>query len=395
MHTLAIIPARGGSKGIPRKNVKLLCGKPLIAWTIEVALAARSVDRVIVSTDGNDIAAISKEFGAEVIMRPAEISGDLASSESALLHVLQSLQEREEYSPEVVAFLQCTSPLTMPEDIESTISLVAEKNYDSAVSMIPFHYFIWREGPAGQMEGVNHIATRRLMRQEREPEYLEVGAVYTMRSAGLLEHKFRFFGRIGRYLLPAERAFEIDDPEDWARAEILLRSTGKFQWSMDHTMPFAHVKALVTDFDGVMTDNRVLVDQDGHEAVMCNRGDGWGISLLKRAGIAVACISTEVNPVVQARCEKLKIPYWQGQENKLAALKAFLDEQGVAAGDCVYVGNDTNDAACLAYVGVPVVPRDAASEVVSVALWQTESVGGNGVIREVASRILQEKGVEI
>lgn len=393
MTVLGIIPARGGSRGIPRKNIKSLCGRPLISWTIEAAQSASEVTRIVVSTDDDEIADVSRRFGAEVLRRPAEISGALASSESALLQVLGTLREREDYEPEAVAFLQCTSPLTMPEDIDGTVCLVTGEGFDSAVTMVPFHYFVWREGAEGQLEGVNHSATRRLMRQERQPEYLEIGAVYAMRTEGLRAHQFRFFGRIGRYLLPTERAFEIDEPEDWQRAEVLLRTSGKLRWSLERARPFARVRALITDFDGVLTDNRVLVDQAGHEAVACHRGDGWGIALLKQAGVVVACISTEGNPVVQARCQKLDIPYWQGQRDKLSALQTFLAQASVDAEDCIYVGNDTNDTACLEYAGLAIVPSDAAPEVLALADWQTEAAGGMGVIREIAARILEEKQV--
>ncbi len=391
MQTLAIIPARGGSKGIPQKNIKPLCGKPLVAWTIEVALAAKYVDRVVVSTDSEEIAQTSRQFGAQVVMRPTEISGDLASSESALIHALDSLHQGEGYRPDIVAFLQCTSPLTMPEDIDGTVLKVLEGRHDSAVTMIPFHYFVWKEDPDGKMEGVNHWSTRRLMRQERQPEYLEVGAVYAMRTEGLLQHKFRFFGRVGRYMVPRRRAFEIDEAGDWARAEMLLRTSGKLQWSFNRSGRLAHARAVVTDFDGVMTDNRVIVDQNGTESVTCNRGDGWGISLLKEMGIIVACISTEENPVVQARCQKLDIPYWQGQQDKLSALKTFLEQRGIPAEECIYVGNDTNDAACLAHAGIAVVPDDAASQVLELADWKTDATGGAGVIREIASHIEEVK----
>jgi N-acylneuraminate cytidylyltransferase len=140
-----------------------------------------------------------------------------------------------------------------------------------------------------------------------------------------------------------------------------------------------------------MTDNRVVVEQDGRESVVCHRGDGWGIELLRNARISVACISTEENPVVRARCQKLGIPYWQGQHDKVSVLKAFLDQHRIAAEDCVYVGNDTNDAACLEHAGLAVVPRDAVPEVRHLADWQTEAVGGAGVLRELASRILKER----
>lgn len=390
MNTLAIIPARGGSKGIPRKNVKLLCGKPLVAWTIEAARAAESIDRLVVSTDDREIAAVSRKFGAEVTMRPAEISGDRASSESALLHVLQTLNVEEGYRPDIVAFLQCTSPLTKPEDIDGTVRVVSEGGCDSAVTMTAFHHFVWRQDKQGHLRGVNHDPSKRLTRQEREPEFLEVGAVYALSTEGFLESEFRFFGRVGKYLIPRERAFEIDEPQDWPVVEALIRANVKSRDSLRQSGRWATVQAVVTDFDGVMTDNRVHVDQDGHEAVVCNRGDGWGISLLKDAGIAIACISTEENPVVRARCQKLGIPYWQGAQDKLSVLRAFLQRKGIEPNNCVYVGNDTNDAGCLDFVGIAAVPRDAAPEVISLADWQTQAAGGEGVLREIASLILEE-----
>lgn len=389
MAALAVIPARGGSRGIPRKNIKLLSGKPLVAWTIAAAQAAHQVDRVVVSTDDAEIASVARRYGAEVVIRPLELSGDLAPSESALLHVLEVLQQAEGYHPSALAFLQCTAPLTLPQDIDGTLRLVTDRGYDSAVTMTPFHYYVWRETAAGVMEGVNHEASRRLMRQQRQPEYLEVGAVYALRTAGFQEHGFRFFGRVGKYLVPAYRALELDEPEDWALAEMLMRSRHRPQ-AGGHAA-WGTVRAVVTDFDGVMTDNRVVVDQEGREAVLCSRADGWGISLLKQAGILVACISTEQNPVVRARCDKLGIPYWQGQEDKLAALHAFLDQSGLGPEECLYVGNDTNDAACLQHAGVAVVPRDAAPEVQHLAHWRTESAGGEGVLREIATKLLEER----
>ena len=387
-NSCAIIPARGGSKGIPRKNIKLLCGKPLIVWTIEAALAAQSVKRVVVSTDDGEIADVSRRSGSEVVIRPPEISGDLASSESALLHVLETLQELENYQPEAVAFLQCTSPLTVPDDIDGTLHLVLDGGFDSAVTMASFHYFIWRENVHGCMEGVNHTVTHRLLRQQREPQYLEVGAVYAMRTAGFLEHKTRFFGRIGKYVIPASRAFEIDEPDDWKLAEILMRITGRVDRASDLSQRLAKVQAVVTDFDGVLTDNRVHIDQDGRESVVCSRADGWGISRLQEAGVVVACISTEENPVVQARCTKLKIPCKHGQRDKLSVLKDFLNEHSIPAEQCMYIGNDTNDRACLEYAGIAVVPRDAAPQVTLLADWQTQAAGGKGVLREVAARML-------
>ncbi len=386
---LAIIPARGGSKGIPRKNIRPLAGKPLLAWAIEAAQEAVLVNRVLVSTDDLEIARVAQEYGADVLMRPAELATDTASSEAALLHALETLKSEESYRPDVLAFMQCTAPLTTPADIDGTVNLVLHKGYDSAVTMIPYHYFIWRDGGDGRMTGINHESTHRLRRQEREQEFQEVGAVYAMSVAGFLEHRFRFFGRIGKYVVPPLRAFEIDEPADWPIAEALMVSTGRATAAtIPPTARLQAIHAVVTDFDGVLTDNKVLVDENGREAVVCSRGDGWGIDLLKKAGYQVACISTETNPVVAARCRKLGIPYWQGQTDKLSALTSFLAAHNLPPEACLYVGNDTNDAACLRYAGVAVVPQDAAPEVKPLADWVTIVTGGNGVLREITRHLL-------
>lgn len=220
---LAIIPARGGSKGVPRKNIRLLAGRPLIGWTIEAAREAQQVSRVVVSTDDEDIARVSRQFGAEVVQRPIDISGDTASSESALLHTLNHLRESEGYQPDLIAFLQCTSPFTSSADIDSTIQTLREQRADSAFSASRFFYFIWRMDEQGA-SGINHDKKIRQRRQDRLPEYLENGAIYVMETAGFLEAKHRFFGKTVIHEMDARRSLEIDELEDFAMAEAVLRN---------------------------------------------------------------------------------------------------------------------------------------------------------------------------
>lgn len=227
MSVAAIIPARGGSKGIPGKNIKPLLGRPLLVWTIEAAQEARTVDRVVVSTDDDAIAIVAGVAGAQVIERPPELSGDDASSESALLHALDHLREYEGYEPTAVAFLQCTSPLTTADDIDGTVARVIRDGYNCAVTMAPDHAFLWRFGPDGELTGVNHDPTRRLRRQERPLELREVGAVYALETGGFLRYGHRFFGRIGHYLVPATYVFEMDEPRDWAVVEMLLSQSAR------------------------------------------------------------------------------------------------------------------------------------------------------------------------
>ncbi len=220
--TIAIIPARGGSKGIPGKNIREVAEKPLITYSIEAALQARLMDRVIVSTDDQAIAEVAAEYGAEVIHRPEDISGDLASSEAALLHVLETLKKKEGYTPDLLIFLQCTSPLTLPADIDGTVQALLDHEAETAFAAAPFHYFIWSKSPDGDMIGVNHDKIKRLMRQQRKEQFIETGAVYVMRVPGFLEHNHRFFGRTVMYKMPEERCFEIDEPIDLLIAEQLI-----------------------------------------------------------------------------------------------------------------------------------------------------------------------------
>jgi YrbI family 3-deoxy-D-manno-octulosonate 8-phosphate phosphatase len=389
MTALAIIPARGGSKGIPRKNAIPLCGKPLVAWSIEAARQATRVDRVVVSTDDPEIAGIARQWGAEAVIRPAEISGDTASSEAALLDCIDQIERREASVPELVVFLQCTSPLTSAEDIDATVETLLASEADSALAVTDFHYFLWREGASGAAEGVNHDLSVRLLRQEQLPNYLESGAIYVMRTAGFRAARHRFFGKTVFHVMPRERCWEIDEPVDLEVAEVLLRRQGK-RLRADQ-IP-ASLAALVLDFDGVFTDNRALILQDGTEAVTCDRSDGLAISLLRQTGIDILVLSGETNAVVAARCRKLGIECRSGIREKWPVLQNWLTERGIEPRDVAYVGNEINDLECLQQVGCGIVPRDAYRQVRSAARIVLSAAGGHGAIRELAELILQRLG---
>jgi CMP-N-acetylneuraminic acid synthetase len=224
MEVLCIIPARGGSKGIPYKNIISIAGQPLLSWTIEVALGSKNINRTIVSTDDVEIAGVAREYGAEVVMRPDEISGDLASSEDALLHVIESLQRDEGYVAELVVFMQCTSPLTRSEDLDKAIQLLLQTGSDVVFSAAQSHAFLWRIDEKGLAIGVNHGINHRPMRQQKPPEYQETGAFYVFRASGFRTHCHRFFGKIMLYEMPPERSMDIDEPWEVPIAELLMRS---------------------------------------------------------------------------------------------------------------------------------------------------------------------------
>lgn len=391
MNVLAIIPARSGSKGIPRKNLRLLAGKPLIAHAIERARQTKSISRIVVSTDDPEIAAVSRQYGAEVVWRPAEISGDTATSESALLHAVDYLQQTEGYKPILLVFLQCTSPLTLPEDIDGAAQALLDENADSVLAVTPFHCFLWRRDEKGDMVGINHDKCIRPLHQGREPQFLETGAVYVMRAQGFKEARHRLFGKTAMYVMPPDRCLEIDEPVDLHIAEVLMREQQQ-QLTLQALPDF--IAAVALDFDGVFTDNKVIVFQDGREAVVCDRGDGWGLAQLKRLGVPILVLSTEENPVVHARCDKLGIACMRGIQDKLTALTAWLRANKIDISQVVYVGNDVNDLACLRAAGCGIAVGDAHPRVRAGARIVLSAPGGKGAIREIAELIEEKLEVE-
>ncbi|MEU3525328.1 N-acylneuraminate cytidylyltransferase [Streptomyces sp. NPDC038707] len=385
---LAVIPARGGSKGVPAKNLAPVGGVPLVARAVRECRAARLVTDVVVSTDDQAIAAAAREAGAEVVLRPAAIAGDTATSEAAVRHAMDTHEALHGAAVDAVLLVQCTSPFLLREDIDGVAAAVVEHGADTAVTVAPFHGFVWRDG-ATEAEGgagVNHDKSYRPRRQDRPQDFLETGAAYAMDAAGFRAHGHRFFGRTELVRTDPARVLEIDDPHDLARARALAPL---FDADRPGALPTAaDVDAVVLDFDGTQTDDRVLIDSEGREFVAVHRGDGLGVAALRRSGLKLLILSTEQNPVVAARARKLKIPVLHGIDRKDLALKQWCEEQGIAPERVLYVGNDVNDLPCFALVGWPVAVASAHDVVRGAARAVTTVPGGDGAIREIASWIL-------
>lgn len=378
-----VIPARGGSRGVPGKNLRRIGGVPLVARAVRSALDTRGVDAVVVSTDDADIAVAAATVGAVVVERPADLSGDTASSESAVLHTLAVLAAAA-VRPDVVVLVQATSPFITPADLAGAIDAVRAGECDVAFSVSAAHDHLWRRGPDGPV-GVNHDAAVRLRRQDREPEFRETGAFYVMLRDGFVAHGHRFFGRLRMIAVAAEDALEIDTPADLLLAEAL--HAGRADSAARECESIA-ARAVVTDFDGVHTDDRVRVDEHGVESVEVSRADGMGVALLRRAGIPLLVLSSETNPVVEARARKLGVPAVTGCHDKVTALRTWCASVGVELADVAYLGNDVNDVGCLRAVGWPVVPADAHPAARAVARRVLRRPGGGGVVRELADRVL-------
>ena len=218
---VAIIPARSGSKGIINKNIIEFCGKPLIGWSIEQAKRAVCIDEVYVSTDGEQIATTSEQFGAKVIWRPKEIANDIASSEEALIHAIDTIEKVEKIDR--VVFLQATSPIRKNEDIDGAMTVFENGNYDSLFSMSVLEdYCIWKEDN-GQIGSWSYNYEMRGRRQEREKLYLENGSIYIFTPESLRKNNNRLGGKIGMYEMPFDQSYEIDNVEDLSRCEFFMR----------------------------------------------------------------------------------------------------------------------------------------------------------------------------
>jgi len=377
---VAVIPARGGSKGVPGKNLAPVAGVPLVVRAIRACLAAGRVSEVVVSTDDDPIAAAAEMAGAIVVRRPAELANDTASSEAALRHVLDSRYAGE--LPEVLLLVQCTSPFITAGEVDEVVAAILERGADSAFTAAAFHGFVWRED--GSAYGVNHDHRTRPRRQERPAEYLETGAAYAMRTEGFLAAGHRFFGTVQAVPTDPARVLEIDEPDDLARARAIA---GLIETERP-IPPAGAVQAVVLDFDGTQTDDRVWITADGTEQVAVHRGDGMGIAALRDAGLPILFLSTEVNSVVTARAAKLRVECVHATKDKVSELRSWCARIGVDLAQVAYVGNDLNDLGCLQAVGWPVAVAKAHPAVKQAAAWTTTAAGGHGAVREVAAWLL-------
>lgn len=379
VETVAVIPARGGSKGVPGKNVARVGGMPLVARAVRAARATGVIDLVVVSTDDDAIASAARAAGARVVDRPADLSGDTASSESALLHALDVLAA-DGIAPRVTAFLQATSPFLPAGPLAEAVTAVRDGRADSVFSARESYEFVWQRDADGAAAAIGHDAAHRPRRQDREPHFVETGAFYVFATAGFRGARHRFFGRTEIVTVPEATAIEIDDPAQLRTAQALAPL-------LDPPEAVA-ATALVTDFDGVHTDDSAWVDAAGSEHVRVSRSDGMGVALLRRAGVPVLILSTEQNPVVRARAEKLRVEVIHGVEDKASVLRRWAQDRDVDLTETAYLGNDVNDLAAMALVGWPVAVADAHPAVFAAARIVLGRCGGDGAVRELADRIL-------
>lgn len=387
---VAIVPARGGSKRIPAKNLLPIAGEPLLAHSLRHAAAARSVVETWVSTEDEAIAALARSYGARVAPRPAAIANDTATSESALLHTLDYRCEQGLDDPELLVFLQATSPVRRANDIDDAVETLVREEGDSLFSACENNRLIWAMTSSGP-QSLTYDYHRRQREQDMPRQMRENGSIYVLKPELLRRTGNRLGGRIVVHEMDYWSSFQIDTPDHIALVEWIMRRP---EFRAPVRWPEA-IELVVFDFDGVMTDNAVWVDENGNEQARCHRGDGWGIARLIEAGMPVMIVSTERRGIAAARAAKLGIPCHLGVSDKGDFLRQRAAADGLDPRRVAYVGNDVNDLPAMTAVGFPVAVADAHPEVLRIAKLVLESRGGYGAVREFCDRLLAELSTRV
>ncbi len=399
---LAIIPARGGSKGIPRKNVRSFCGFPLIAYSIAAGLQAETVTRVLVSTDDEEIAAVAREWGAETpFLRPAEFAQDKTTDLPVFVHALEWLEKDEGYRPDVVVQLRPTSPIRPVGLVDDAVRILFQHpQADSVRGIVPAGqnpHKMWRlpQGIHAPMQNLLEVEgieePYNAPRQILPDVYWQTGHIDAIRPAAILNGSMS--GKtIYPLLIDPNFTVDLDNLRDWARAEWLALNGGlQMVWPGRAKRPMPEkIDLLVLDFDGVVTDNRVWVSEEGREMVAAWRSDSLIMGKLRAAGTDVVILSSEVNPVVAARARKMKVEaiHGVGLDDKAEVLKTLLESRKIDPAHVAYIGNDLNDLPCFEVVGWAVAVSNAQPEVLRAADFVTGKPGGYGAVREVCDLII-------
>lgn len=395
---VAFIPVRGGSKSIPLKNIKPICGKPLVYWTVKAACECAHIDKVYVATDSdeirhaveafkdkadtaalNDTAGISEAFEkVEVVGRSAESASDTASTEFAMLEFA------EKYEFDNIVLIQATSPLLAASDLDAGFKAYKEPGTDSVLSVVRQKRFNWKVDEEGFASPSNYDVFNRPRRQEFDGYLVENGAFYITSKELLLKSKNRVSGKIKAVEMPEDSFFEIDEPSDFEIIEGLMK---KRFGITDSAIP--EIKMFLTDCDGCLTDAGMYYSPDGDFLKKFNTKDGMGIGLLRKHGIITGIVTGESVDINKRRIEKLHMDIYEpGCKDKKRFVEFICKQHNISPENVVFVGDDINDLEAMKFVGYPCTVADAHKSVKAVAKYIASEPGGHGAIRDIIDHIL-------
>lgn len=390
---IAIVPLRGGSKSIPKKNIKMLADKPMAMWVIDAACESVSIQKVYIATDSFEIVSVLEAYmkgrntsiynKVEFFMRSDETSTDTASTESVLDEIFDTVETNEFF------LIQATSPYIQSEDLDNAYRLYKKEKYDSLLTCVRQKRFIWTDEEMNN-QPVNYNYKNRPRRQEFKGYLVENGAFYINKQHLYLESGNRLNGNIGIYEMESESYNEIDDRIDWIIVEKLLLA----RQSQKAISDFSRIKMLVIDCDGVLTDGTMYYNTEGEMLKAFNTRDGMGIRLLQERNVPCVIMTGEKHSIVTARAKKIGIEEVRlGVQDKLACLKEMIDDKGIMLEEVAYIGDDINDLEAMKAAGVAFCPNDAVKAIQEIADYVLPIMGGKGVVRRVCDLIIE--GMEL
>ena len=381
MNVIAFIPARGGSKSIPGKNIRNFCGKPLIYWNLFALEQSELVNEVVVATDSEEIYKTVKEFDflkVKLYRRSPENAQDHSTSESIMLEYI----DYAKLAPtDIFMLVQATSPFTRSEDFNNGLNLMSK--YDTVFSCAKIKRFIWDK----DSKPLNYDYNNRPRRQDFEGAFMENGAFCISSVSDIIKYNNRISGNIGICEMAEYTFVEIDEMEDWIMAEQLFIRNNLSQDKID----FKKIKILLSDVDGVLTDAGMYYTESGDEFKKFCTLDGMGLQLLQKTGVKVGILTSEDRDLNRRRAKKLGLDFdFHGAEDKLQIVKDLCEKENISLYEVAYIGDDVNCFTLLSSVGVAACPSNAVDKIKAIPnIIQLNKNGGDGAVREFVELILQ------
>ena len=381
MSVIAFIPARGGSKSIPGKNIKNFCGKPLIYWNLFALEKSVFVDEVVVATDSEKIFKKVEEFNfskVKLYKRSADNAQDHSTSESIMLEYINYAKLA---SSDTFMLVQATSPFTRTEDFNNGLKLM--NKYDTVFACAKIKRFIWnKEG-----KPLNYDHNNRPRRQDFEGTFMENGAFCISSVSDIVNHNNRISGNIGICEMAEYTFVEIDEVEDWIMAEQLFMKNHDSEYKSN----FNKIKLFLSDVDGVLTDAGMYYTENGDEFKKFCTYDGMGFQLLQKTGVKVGILTSEDRELNRRRAKKLCLDFdFHGAKDKLQIVKDLCLKENITLDEVAYIGDDVNCFSLLSHVGIAACPNNAVHKIKTIPnIIQLNKNGGDGVVREFVELILK------
>ena len=381
MSVIAFIPARGGSKSIPGKNIKNFCGKPLIYWNLLALEKSELIDEVVVATDSEKIFKKVEEFNfskVKLYKRSAENAQDHSTSEAIMLEYINYAKLA---SSDIFMLVQATSPFTRTEDFNNGLKLM--NKHDTVFSCAKIKRFIWDK------EGIplNYDHNNRPRRQDFNGTFMENGAFCISSVSDIINHNNRISGNIGICEMAEYTFVEIDEVEDWIMAEQLFMKNHASEYKFN----FNKIKLFLSDVDGVLTDAGMYYTENGDEFKKFSTYDGMGFQLLQKTGVKVGILTTEDRELNKRRAKKLGLDFdFHGAKDKLQIVKNLCIKENITLDEVAYIGDDVNCFSLLTHVGIAACPNNAVDKIKAIPnIIQLNKNGGDGVVREFIELILK------